>query len=69
MLCHFMIKECQDMINEAIEEGNFYKEERGKEGLKAALLYKEVLLNGDIHTHNQKLAGLPTRAAAKTFNL
>ena len=29
--------------------------------------YTEVLLNGDIHSHNQKLAGLPTRSAAKTF--
>lgn len=29
--------------------------------------YTEILLNGDIHSHNQKLAGLPTRASAKTF--
>jgi len=29
--------------------------------------YTEILLNGDIHSHNQKLAGLPTRDAAKTF--
>lgn len=29
--------------------------------------YTEVLLNGDIHTYNQELAGLPTRDAAKTF--
>jgi len=29
--------------------------------------YGEVLLNGDIHTENQKAAGLPTRANAKTF--
>lgn len=29
--------------------------------------YTEVLLNGDIHSHNQELAGLHTRAAAKTF--
>jgi DNA polymerase I-like protein with 3'-5' exonuclease and polymerase domains len=27
----------------------------------------EVLLNGDIHTENQKAAGLSTRAQAKTF--
>jgi hypothetical protein len=29
--------------------------------------YIEVILNGDIHTHNQEAAGLPTRDAAKTF--
>lgn len=29
--------------------------------------YMEVLLNGDIHTENQKAAGLPTRADAKRF--
>lgn len=30
-------------------------------------LYTEVVLNGDIHTHNQNLAGLPIRDMAKTF--
>lgn len=30
-------------------------------------LYTEVVLNGDIHTHNQELAGLPIRDMAKTF--
>lgn len=29
--------------------------------------YGEVILNGDIHTENQKAAGLPTRNNAKTF--
>lgn len=29
--------------------------------------YAQLLLNGDIHTENQKAAGLPTRADAKTF--
>ena len=29
--------------------------------------YGDVLLNGDIHTENQKAAGLPTRNNAKTF--
>jgi len=29
--------------------------------------YGEVILNGDIHTHNQIKAGLPTRNDAKTF--
>ena len=29
--------------------------------------YAKVLLTGDIHTHNQKAAGLPSRALAKSF--
>lgn len=29
--------------------------------------YRDVVLQGDIHTYNQKRAGLPTRDAAKTF--
>jgi len=29
--------------------------------------YTDLILNGDIHTHNQKLAGLPERDDAKTF--
>jgi hypothetical protein len=29
--------------------------------------YGDVLLNGDVHTENQKAAGLPTRDNAKTF--
>ncbi|CAM0029509.1 DNA polymerase [Vibrio phage D530] len=30
-------------------------------------MYTEIVLNGDIHTHNQHLAGLPIRDMAKTF--
>lgn len=29
--------------------------------------YTEILINGDLHTYHQELAGLPTRDAAKTF--
>lgn len=29
--------------------------------------YEEVILSGDIHSHNQEMAGLPTRDMAKTF--
>ena len=29
--------------------------------------YTDLILNGDIHTHNQNLAGLPARDDAKTF--
>ena len=44
-------------------------------GLEARMLchymdddqYTDTLLNGDIHTYNQELAGLPTRDDAKTF--
>lgn len=31
------------------------------------ILYIEAVLDGDIHTFNQRLAGLPTRDGAKTF--
>lgn len=33
----------------------------------ADAIYQEVVLNGDIHTYNQELAGLPKRDMAKTF--
>lgn len=29
--------------------------------------YTDLILHGDIHSHNQQLAGLPTRNSAKTF--
>jgi hypothetical protein len=29
--------------------------------------YTDIILNGDIHTYNQEMAGLPTRDMAKTF--
>lgn len=34
----------------------------------ADAVYQEIILHGDIHTHNQLKAGLPTRDMAKTFN-
>ncbi|MGL5013638.1 MAG: DNA polymerase [Bacteroidales bacterium] len=67
MLAHFMIKECQEMLDEAIALGDKKMQARAKAGLDSALVYREVLLKGDIHSHNQKLAGLPTRKAAKSF--
>lgn len=33
----------------------------------ADAIYQEIILHGDIHTHNQLKAGLPTRDNAKTF--
>lgn len=35
----------------------------------ADAVYQEIILHGDIHTHNQIKAGLPTRDMAKTFIL
>lgn len=67
MLAHYLIKECTDMLNEALVSGNAEREKRARAGLESALRYREVLLTGDIHTHNQHLAGLPTRKAAKSF--
>ena len=29
--------------------------------------YADIVVNGDVHTHNQKAAGLASRALAKTF--
>lgn len=67
MLAHFMVKECQDMLEEAKALGDKSMQRRAQAGLDSALVYRQVLLEGDIHTHNQKLAGLPTRKAAKSF--
>lgn len=67
MLAHYMIKECKEMLEEATAVGNKPMIEYAERGLKSALEYREVLLNGDIHSHNQRLAGLPTRKAAKAF--
>ena len=33
----------------------------------ADAIYQDIILNGDIHTHNQLKAGLPSRDIAKTF--
>lgn len=55
------------MMEEAKLENNKAKYIRAEKGLEAAYTYRDVLLSGDIHSHNQKLAGLPTRDGAKTF--
>lgn len=67
MLAHYLIKECRDMLAEAIEEGNAGKKALAERGLASAVMYRDILLEGDIHSHNQRLAGLPTRDNAKTF--
>lgn len=67
MLVHYLVKECLDMMEEAKAENDKIKYLRAEKGLEAAYTYREILLSGDIHSHNQKLAGLPTRDNAKTF--
>lgn len=67
MLAHYLISECREMLEEAQLEGDLAKAAIAERGLASAILYRDILLDGDIHTHNQKLAGLPTRDAAKTF--
>lgn len=67
MLAHYLISECRDMLREAMDEANTKKQQIAERGLASAILYRDILLDGDIHSHNQKLAGLPTRDNAKTF--
>lgn len=67
MLAHYLISECRAMLSEAEAEGSEEKRSIAERGLASAIMYRDVLLDGDIHTHNQKLAGLPTRDNAKTF--
>lgn len=67
MLAHYLIAECRAMLAEAIAEDNPSKKATAERGLASAILYRDILLDGDIHTHNMKLAGLPTRDNAKTF--
>ena len=67
MLAHYLIKECREMLAEAERENNPAKKREAERGLASAVMYRDILLEGDIHSHNQKLAGLPTRDNAKTF--
>ncbi|MCS5736967.1 DNA polymerase family A protein, partial [Herbiconiux daphne] len=67
MLAHYLISECRAMLSEAEAEGDEEKRRVAERGLASAIMYRDILLDGDIHTHNQKLAGLPTRDNAKTF--
>lgn len=76
MLTHYLIYVPKLILAEAAEKfasGEYtqsaYNQIKTKfeDALRSAYDYREQVLNGDIHTHNQKLAGLPTRAAAKSF--
>ena len=67
MLTHYLIAVSKMLLQEAEEAGNEKLIKYYGAALQSAYEYREVLLNGDIHSHNQKLAGLPTRKSAKTF--
>lgn len=69
MLAHYLVFACKMRMEEAKASGNAKAYLYYESGLKAAYDYREQILGGDIHTHNQKLAGLPTRASAKSFIL
>lgn len=65
MLAHYLIA-VPKMLLSSKDFKQFTKAQL-EAALVSAQQYMEVLLNGDIHTHNQRLAGLPTRKSAKTF--
>lgn len=69
MLTHYLIAVSKMLLEKAQEAGNQKEIDYYTRALNSAYEYREVLLNGDIHSHNQKLAGLPTRKSAKTFIL
>ncbi|MGL4353207.1 MAG: DNA polymerase [Aeromonas popoffii] len=67
MLTHYLIAVSKMLLEQAEEMNDTAGITKYSAALASAYEYREVLLNGDIHTHNQHLAGLPTRDAAKTF--
>lgn len=67
MLTHYLIAVSKMLLEQAEEMNDSAGITKYSAALASAYEYREVLLNGDIHTHNQHLAGLPTRDAAKTF--
>jgi hypothetical protein len=67
ILTHYLIKVCSDLLGDAQGRQDGKDIHRFQVALKSAYTYRETLLEGDIHSHNQKLAGLPTRSAAKSM--
>lgn len=64
MLTHYLVSVSKMLLEQAkTEKERIYYQS----ALDSAYNYRDVLLNGDIHSHNQHLAGLPTRKSAKTF--
>lgn len=68
MLTHYLIAVSKMLLAEAEEMGHQEKVKYYTRALESAYEYRDVLLSGDIHSHNQRLAGLPTRSKAKTFS-
>lgn len=67
MLTHYLVAVSKMLLKEAEDNKDKAGVAKYTAALESARQYREVLLNGDIHSHNQKLAGLPTRDAAKSF--
>jgi hypothetical protein len=67
MLTHYLIKISKDLLANAERTGNAPAIRKYTNSLQSAYEYRDMLLEGDIHSHNQKLAGLATRGDAKGF--
>lgn len=67
MLAHYLVFACKLRMKQAKESGNAKAYLHYEKALESAYEYREQILSGDIHSHNQKLAGLPTRKSAKGF--
>jgi hypothetical protein len=67
MLTHYLILVSKEQLEIAEKAGNAVAIWKYKAALASAYEYRKTLLEGDIHSHNQKLAGLPSRGAAKGF--
>ena len=67
MLTHYMIAISKSLLQEATEVNDEHNKRKYTLALEAAYEYREQLLFGDIHSHNQRLAGLDTRNDAKRF--
>ncbi|AUG88511.1 DNA polymerase [Vibrio phage Vp_R1] len=67
MLTHYLIAISKMLLEESKKSNDLAGVRKYERALEAAYEYRTVLLEGDIHSHNQKLAGLPTRGAAKGF--
>lgn len=65
MLAHYLVYVPTMLLEK--KDFKLFTEKQLNAALESALAYRSALLDGDIHTHNQHLAGLPTRKQAKTF--
>lgn len=67
MLAHYLIFASKVLLEEAEKDNDASRIKYYKGALESAYAYREQILNGDIHSHNQRLAGLPSRKQAKGF--